>query len=42
MICRPCREGVHTGPSLDLTPTCPGGTWCACQHRKTRTTEEEK
>jgi hypothetical protein len=25
MICRRCRRGEHE--------SCPGGTWCDCQHK---------
>jgi hypothetical protein len=26
MICKSCRKDRHA--------SCPGGTWCDCQHRK--------
>lgn len=32
MICNPCKDKAH----LD----CVGGTWCDCQHRAGKTTEE--
>lgn len=32
MICNPCSDDVHE--------KCTGGTWCDCQHRKGKTTEE--
>lgn len=32
MICRPCRDGVHTDTAWEV-PVCPGEGHCDCQHR---------